>query len=607
MATAKIPEYRSTTLVQHIVDTLITNSEIKYCFILGAGASKSSGISTGAELSKRWFDDIRRLFPDYLEWAAEHKIDETELAKHYGKIYKKRFEINPVEGYEFLQNEMSRSTPSFGYSVLAQLLDRQHNVVITTNFDSLVEDALFLYSENKPLICGHESLSEFVKPTTKRSIIIKVHRDILLNPKNEDGELLKLEKGFADSLDRIFQGYTPIVLGYGGNDLSLMSYLSGCNSIKNIFWCRRSNDVLSEEIKKLLEEKNGKIFEIAGFDELMFQIYAEIFKERALDKRVKDQAEKRASDWAKQLVDLSKSLTDAESKESLSLITKNRKYKDWWDVELAVNSTDNIDLKDKIYKEGISEFSDSAELHGNYAFFLKHALGNYDEAEKHYLKSLELAPSDVELNNNYGVFLKEIRADYDAAEKYYKSALQFRPDHYGVNVNYANLLSGPRKNYDEAEKYYKKAIELNVNEILPYTNYGVFLVDIRKDYKEAERIYKIGLGINPEDAYTNSNYAQCLIALGNMQDAQLCLDKVLHLPESKVQGGVLLEVNFYCYANFYNDYPDAAKELDALLATGAKSEGWDFGINIEKAKEQKHPNLAKVIEYAEKISGNKYH
>jgi len=37
-----------------------------------------------------------------------------------------------------------------------------------------------------------------------------------------------------------------------------------------------------------------------------------------------------------------------------------------------------------------------------------------------------------------------------------------------------------------------------------------------------------------------------------------------------------------------------------------KSEDWDFSIKIEKAKEANHPEIAKVIEYAEKISGLKY-
>ena len=41
---------------------------------------------------------------------------------------------------------MTDKEPSFGYSVLAQILaGTRHNVVITTNFDNLVVDALSFY------------------------------------------------------------------------------------------------------------------------------------------------------------------------------------------------------------------------------------------------------------------------------------------------------------------------------------------------------------------------------------------------------------------------------------------------------------------------------
>ena len=63
---------------------------------------------------------------------------------------------------------MERAEPSFGYSVLAKILaETRHRVVITTNFDNLVADALSLYTSKHPLVCGHESLSIFAKPHTR--------------------------------------------------------------------------------------------------------------------------------------------------------------------------------------------------------------------------------------------------------------------------------------------------------------------------------------------------------------------------------------------------------------------------------------------------------
>lgn len=567
----KIPEYKSTTLVQHLVDTINRGSEIKYCFILGAGASKSSGISTGYELSKAWFDDIKRIYPDYQVWVNDNNMDEANLSKHYSKIYKKRFEINPVQGYEFLQKEMVNSSPSFGYSILSQLLETQHNVVITTNFDSLVEDALFLYSKHKPLICGHESLSEFVQPSNVRPIIIKVHRDLLLNPKNEEGELMELEKGFANSLDRIFQAYIPIVIGYGGNDLSLMNYLNGCKSVKSIFWCKRTNDKLSIEIKNLLENKRGKLFEIAGYDELMFQIYAELFKDKELDKRVKENAKKKASEWATQLVTLSKNFTDVESKESLSKITKDKKYIYWWDVVLAADVEKNIDAKNEIYLAGLEELEENADLIGAYAAFLHFEKSDFENAEKYYQKALKLNSSDPVVLRNYAVFLKNIKEDYDLAEN-----------------------------------YYKKAIENDITNSEIYSSYALFMETIRKNYSEAGKLYQKALELDAGNASANVNYIQLLISLNQMDIAKKNIDNAFVLGKFEGMQNALAELWFYCFANFYDEYPNAENELKQLIGAGVKSEGWDFSINVKKAKAQNHPKIKKVIDYAEKISGLTY-
>ena len=74
---------------------------------------------------------------------------------------------------------MTDKEPSFGYSVLAQILaGTRHNVIITTNFDNLVVDALSFYCRKSPFVCGHESLTGFVRPQLKHALIAKIHRDL---------------------------------------------------------------------------------------------------------------------------------------------------------------------------------------------------------------------------------------------------------------------------------------------------------------------------------------------------------------------------------------------------------------------------------------------
>lgn len=103
----------------------------------------------------------------YAEKKISHSFEELENAwqnaretgkalpsKYYFDIYKLRFHANPRKGYSYLEKIMERCDPSLGYHTLAKLLteDNQNNLVITTNFDSLVEDALFLYTDKKPLV-----------------------------------------------------------------------------------------------------------------------------------------------------------------------------------------------------------------------------------------------------------------------------------------------------------------------------------------------------------------------------------------------------------------------------------------------------------------------
>ena len=73
----------------------------------------------------------------------------NDLAKDYSAIFDETFKISKKDGFAFLEKEMEGKEPSCGYSVLAQILAKnQHNIVITTNFDSIVEDALFIQRKN---------------------------------------------------------------------------------------------------------------------------------------------------------------------------------------------------------------------------------------------------------------------------------------------------------------------------------------------------------------------------------------------------------------------------------------------------------------------------
>lgn len=178
------------------------NSE-RFCFILGSGASVESGIPTGNKLECEWMKDIEKQqglddaeevakelktegklhfnFSEIREkWEEEKKKEKPYLpSEYYFDIFKICFHPNKRNGYYYLENLMEKVEPSFGYWPLVEMLTdgKGNNLVVTTNFDSLVEDALFIYKNVKPLVVNHELLAGYAgNMNLKRPIVAKIGR-----------------------------------------------------------------------------------------------------------------------------------------------------------------------------------------------------------------------------------------------------------------------------------------------------------------------------------------------------------------------------------------------------------------------------------------------
>src|SRR5439155_485280 len=118
-----------------------------FCFVLGAGVSKPSGIPTGGEIAAVWLKEIFEAenFDNLtLEaWATPERLEIPaftigKMARFYPELYRRRYGDHEQAGYAFLESQMEGKEPSYGYSVLAYLLsETPHKVVVTTNFDNL--------------------------------------------------------------------------------------------------------------------------------------------------------------------------------------------------------------------------------------------------------------------------------------------------------------------------------------------------------------------------------------------------------------------------------------------------------------------------------------
>lgn len=422
-------------------------------FILGAGASASSGIPTGGKLAYGWLQEWHQrecLEPDtdLQSWAREQlknpafithqdaKPAYQDAASHYATIFERRFAGDYTSGYAALEDAMEDAAPSVGYSILAKILDETHHrVVVTTNFDNLVADAMAIHASRSPLIVGHEALAGFARPQLRRPLVAKIHRDLHLAPKNDREGVNTLEQGWGNSLSQLFQYSTPLVLGYGGNDGSLMGFLNDLPAGHipgRLFWCYR-DEPPAQNVLATIAKHSGVIVKISGFDEFMQELVKQVLPEFKLGQLVRD-------------ID---QLAKERKEKYREAIKKNPDS--WWVVELAAQAETDMDKREAIYREGLKKFPQSAELAGNFANFLADQRHDYDEAERYYRKALELDPSHAAHTGNFANFLASQRHDYDKAEHYYRKALELGPNDPYALANFAHLRLLRRQGDDLAQ------------------------------------------------------------------------------------------------------------------------------------------------------------
>jgi len=444
------------TTLRSLIDTVKSCSDAgkRYCFILGAGASRASGIKTGAEMAKEWIEELEVLEKESTqEWTKEKNIDKEDIGSHYSKIYGRRFRLDPASGFIRLQNEMEKAIPSPGYYHLAEIIDKtQNKLVITTNFDSLTEDSLFIYRDKKALVITHESLAKYIDALTNRPTVIKLHRDLLLHPKSNEADVNTLSVEWRISLEKIMDIYIPIVIGYGGNDGSLMGFLGGSVASKDriIYWCHKRDNQVNEEIKELLEKYRSFLVPIDNFDDTM-QNFGACFGFQ-LDK---DTTRKNTHDRADKLID------------KYYEWTKNRRETLKTSKTLSDTESMTFESFESLSKRNISELKKRIANNPKKAYNY-YSLGNvyyfkgeYNKAIEYLTKAIDLEPKKPKNAKycysrgiNY-IWLKE----YDKAIADYSKAIKLEDDnakYYDIRGKIYNSL----KEYDKAIADHSKAIKL---------------------------------------------------------------------------------------------------------------------------------------------------
>ena len=566
--------------IQEIQDVSDGHHPRKFCFVLGAGASISSGIKSGQELVDIWDDKLRiRNKSSYLKWRSEYGITDENKYSFYSQYYEHYFKRHPKDGYNFLEKLMENAIPSAGYVILSYLLSQtKNNVVITTNFDHLTEDAINYYTQTMPMVIGHESLSHYISKPINRPTVIKIHRDLLFDPANTVNEVDKLHDNWKKALNTILSEYHPIFIGYAGNDNSLMDFLIeqgeafADNRLCCPYWMLYGDGTPDGKVHDFLEKSNGYFIQHNGFDEVMFLIGRVLKIKRQSEEYFHEKVEKRfkilndsidkftnkflkddystnpdnliMSEEIKEAVQYLASQTNLQNMyKEVVLSYREGNYEDAVSIckELINLAPDNalyhntfgiILHKMKRYVEALIEKqkaveleSDSAEYRNSLGITL-HALKRYDEALTEYYKAIELDPNDAFYHNNLGITLDYIER-YDEALIEMQKAVELEPD----NPEYRNSIGvtlHEMKRYDEALTETQKAVELEPNNAEYRNSLGITLHALKR-YDEALIEMQKAVELEPDNPEYRNSLGVTLHNMKRYDDALIELQKAVAL------------------------------------------------------------------------------
>ena len=532
-------------------------SDVKFCFILGAGASVSSGIPTGLQMMSQWRDYLlqeSKNIPNLIEERAENlgipeeeyahifKLDYELKSEDYFTLYDLRFEGTSNSASTFLEEHMTGKSPSCGYYYLADLLcNTKNRLVITTNFDSLMEDALFVSQSTHPLVAGHESLAPLIGNDSRRPVVAKIHRDLLYKPMNRREETQALERSWIQPLSKALSKYIPVVIGYGGGDQSLMSLLQELQ-LDGIFWCTRGErEKPSEKIQKIIEQHNGYWVPILGFDELLLQIYEKFNQEHMehenICQKIRSMSEKNCDAFQKsfdkvtQDYDVSRKQVSsaAQSGDISGIVTAIARAEksdsaDNTDADLenellairiALGATQNRGAV-ALCTDALKRYPNESRIY-NLRSTARHHQRDSQAALEDANVAIQLNPNNAQYYNSRGVTLHEMRW-LEEALKDKNKAVQLAPN----NARYYNSRSTTlheMKRFGRALEDANQAIQLDPDNAQYYDSRSATLRELKR-LEEALEDETKAVQLEPQNALFYRHRALILHALGREEEAQ---------------------------------------------------------------------------------------
>lgn len=248
-----------------------------YALLIGSGVSRAAQIPTGWEVT---LDLVRRVAalqgveeqPDWESWHRQEFGGEPNYSNLLDKIA-----TTPDERRSILHSYIEptpeefaerKKVPTKAHEAIAKLVQTGYvRVIITTNFDRLIENALREAGVEPYIVRSDDDIAGSVPLIHTKCILIKVHGDYLdTRIKNTDAELAGYSPQMNALLDRIVDEHGLIVCGWSSDwDPALKAAIVRAPARRYpLFWAARGEP--SSGARDLIAQRAGQVVSIQSAD-----------------------------------------------------------------------------------------------------------------------------------------------------------------------------------------------------------------------------------------------------------------------------------------------------------------------------------------------------
>jgi hypothetical protein len=213
-----------TVEAQTALASILASSPGTYALLIGSGVSRSSGIPTGWGIA---VDLIRRVAAadgeepdDPVAWYNKTESGHLDYSDIIEKLAPSSGDrqalLDPYFEPTDEEREEAKKQPTAAHRAIAELVrSGAIRVIVTTNFDRLIERALS-DAGVEPTVIASAADAETAAPLhTMSAVVIKVHGDRRSpNIKNTLAELERYEPALEDLVSQVFREYGLVFVGW---------------------------------------------------------------------------------------------------------------------------------------------------------------------------------------------------------------------------------------------------------------------------------------------------------------------------------------------------------------------------------------------------------